>query len=157
MANYDLTKGVDGLYQNHELAQQVFSKTVDFSKFANGVSYGAQTEYADVITIPAGFVVEDVYYKVITASTTSSSTFSVGDSADPVYYFAATTPATDVAGTIGKTTAYSGKFHDLTSVTTLGQTLTKVYSSADALRVKLGTTAPVNGVVKFYVRGFMLF
>lgn len=157
MTNYVVTNGLnDGNFISEERDKTCLARTLNFAKFKDTSVAGASADTADVIVIPAGFVVEDVYYKIITASTTAASTFGLGDSSDSVLFLPNTTSATATAGTIGKTTAYSGKFHDLTSVTTALQTLTKVYSTADALRVVLGNTAPLDGSVRFYIRGFYL-
>lgn len=157
MANYDTKSGASDLnFQKHTPGGHTISRLVDFAKFT-GTAAGAAGDTADVITLPAGFVVEDVYYKVIAASTTASSTFGAGTAADNVYFFASTQDATATAGTIVKTGAgASGDFHDIATVTTLANSLTSVVSTATTLRVLLGSTAPLNGKVQFVVRGFFI-
>ena len=59
--DYNLTGGPDGLFQSHDLSAQILSKTVDFSKYT-GTAAGAATKTADVITIPAGFVVDTSWH-----------------------------------------------------------------------------------------------
>ena len=156
MSNYDLTAGTSTkLYQSHDLQRGQLVNKVDFSLFT-GSAAGAATDTADVITIPAGFVVEDVFTVIDTASTTSSSVFGVGDAADSAYYLPNTTAATAAAGTVVKTgTGASGKFKDGTSIASYSAATTKWYTTASTLRVLLGATAPLNGKVKFIVRGFM--
>jgi hypothetical protein len=155
MSNYDLTTGTsDKLYQKHDQSHAQLVKTLDFSLFT-GSAAGAAADTADIITIPAGFVVEDVFTVSDTASTTSSSVFGVGDDADSAYYLPNTTSATATAGTVVKTgTGASGKFKDGTSVASYSAATCKYYTTASTLRVLLGATAPLNGKVKFIVRGF---
>ncbi len=158
MTNYDITLGLgDFNFQRAETQHQTLSRIVDFSKFTTAGAAGSAADTADVITIPANFVVEDVYVTIKTASTTTSSTFGVGDAADSVYYLPNTTDATATAGTVDHTVAgASGKFKDVTSATTLANSMEKVYTTASTLRVVLGSTAPQNGKIKIDVRGFYL-
>ncbi len=154
MTNYVITSGTaDKLYQTHDPAWVVLEKLVDFSKFT-GTAAGAAADTADVITLPAGFIVENVLAIVVTPSTTSSSTFGVGDSSSSTGYLPNTTSATATAGTAASA---SGSYLYTTFATTPAVTaLTaagKYYGTADTLRVVLGTTAPLDGVVKFVVRG----
>lgn len=152
-STYDLSAGSDGLFQKQSPDGCLLSKVVDFAKFT-GSAAGSATNTADVITIPAGFIVEDVYYKILTASSTASSVFGVGDSGDSVYYMANTMDATATAGTIVKTGAGAASdFHDIATVTALANSLTKDYETASKLVVVLGATAPLNGKVLFIVRG----
>lgn len=155
MSNYDLTAGtVTKLYQAHDQGWGTLTNQVDFSKFT-GTAAGVAADTADVITIPAGFVVEDVYAIIVTASSTGSSVFGAGDQASSTFYLPNTTSATATAGTVVKTGAGAASaFKDITSVTTLANSMVKFYSAANTLRVVLGATAPLNGVVKFIVRGF---
>lgn len=160
MTNYDITAGTSDLnFQTHELDFQLLSRVVDFAKFT-GSAAGAAADTADILTIPAGFTVEEVYYKILVASTTSSSVFGAGDSADSTYYFPNTVSATATAGTIAKTvtTATASKFKGSSATAaTLVDLSTKLYSTADKLRVVLGATAPLNGKVQFVVRGVQTF
>lgn len=154
MSNYDLTTGTsDKLYQTHNHSWAVLQKSVDFSKFT-GTSAGTAADTADIITIPAGFIVENVIAIIMTPSNTGSSTFGVGDSSSSTGYLPNTTSATATAGTAASA---SGPYLYTTFATTPAVTaLTaagKYYGTADKLRVVLGTTAPLNGVVKFIVRG----
>lgn len=159
--NYDLTAGTsDLLFQAHDQSSQVLTKVIDWAKFT-GTAAGTTGQSAAIITIPAGFVVEDVYYKTVVAATTAS-TMHIGDSSDAVYYFAADQglPAA-AAGTVvfaGQVAGgASGKFKDIATVTTLCQKMLKPYTAASQLVVTLGTTtAPIAGKTQFYVRGFQL-
>ena len=158
-STYDISAGTsDLLYQNHSPEYQVLSKVVDWSKFS-GTGTGATSATADIITIPANFVVEDVLCKVLVAGT-ASSTCGVGDSADSVYYLAnavACDAAANVIVNTGQTAGASGKFKDATSATTLGQKMVKSYTAASKLVVVLGaSTAPATGKMQFYVRGYSL-
>lgn len=157
MSNYDITAGTSDLnFQKHDLGFTVLSRMVDFSKFT-GSAAGSATDTADIINLPAGFVVEAVGYKIITASGTASSVFGVGLSGDSVYFLPNTTSATATAGTIGITGAgAASKFNDITSVTTYANSSYKVISTADTLRVVLGATAPATGKVQFFVKGWNL-
>lgn len=155
MTAYDCTNGLnDGNFQAHDLGQAVLTRVLDFAKATTTGVAATAADTVDVITIPAGFMVEAVATKVITASTTTASVFGVGDTSDSVFYIAASTSATSVAGTIVATGAgASGKFNDITSTTTLANSFLKFYSAADKLRVLMGTTAPLNGKVQFTVIG----
>lgn len=152
-STYDLSAGSDGLFQKNTLDGGLLSKVVDFAKFT-GSAAGAATNTADVLTIPAGFIVEDVLVKVLTPSTTGSSVFGVGDSAGSSGYLPNTTSATAAAGTITKA---SGSYLFTTFATTPAVTaLTsagKAYETASKLVVLLGATAPLNGKVLVIVRG----
>lgn len=156
MANYDLTSGTATKnYQTHDLGRGQLSNTVDFALFT-GTAAGSAADTADIITIPAKFVVEDVFTIVGTASGTASSVFGVGDAADSVYFLPNTVAATAAAGTVVKTgTGAGSKFKDGTSVATYSANTVKYYTTASTLRVVLGATAPLNGKVKVIVRGFM--
>lgn len=154
MTNYVITSGTaDKLYQTHDTGWKILEKVVDFSKFT-GTAAGVAADTADVITIPASFMVENVLAVILTPSTTSSSTFGVGDSSSSTGYLPNTTSATAAAGTAASA---SGSYLFTTFATTPAVTaLTsagKYYGTADTLRVVLGTTAPLNGIVKFIVRG----
>lgn len=153
-ADYSLVAGADGLFQSHSLEYQLLSKTVDFSKFT-GSAAGVAGKTADVISIPAGFVVENVFVKVLTAGT-ASSTVNVGDSSAASFI---TGVATD--GTAGTTTAASGSYLFGSFATTPAVSGVynggKLYSAADALRLTLGSTAPVTGSVKVVVKGYQAF
>jgi len=166
MSTSDLSTGIyDGGFQKHSLEYQVLSKVVDFAKFVgttdsngtNTAAAGVAGNTADVITIPAGFVVEDVLTKVVTAGT-AASTVAVGDTADAVYYLASVNSAATAATIVktGDTAGAGGKFKDVTSVTTFGQNMSKVYSTASKLVVTLGSTAPTTGKMQFTVRGYSL-
>lgn len=157
MSNYVLTAGTSDLnYQKHTYGGETISRLVDFSKFT-GTAAGAASDTADIITLPAGFIVESVWAKVITASSTASSTFGLGDSSNSVGYLANTTDATQAAGTIIPSTgAYLLASFATTPAVTGVLSQGKVYSTAGTLRVVLGTTAPLNGKVQFVVRGFFL-
>lgn len=102
-------------------------KEVKFQAF--NLALGATHATSDVyklITIPAGTYVVAAYLRVITASTTSSSKVSVGDSSGATALIAATS-----ATATGVTASSAGKY----------------YASADYAAINLdGTTAPADGV-----------
>lgn len=156
MANYDITAGTSDLnFQKHSVDFQVLSRLVDFSKFT-GTAAGAAADTADVLNLPNGFVVTDIGYQIVTASSTATSTFGVGLTADSQFFFANTAAATAAAGTMVLAGAgAAGKFNDIFSVTTLANSKTKLISPADKIRVVLGTTAPLNGKVQIVVHGFI--
>ena len=157
MTNYDISLGLaDQNFQREIKVAQTLSRVVDFSKFTTTGVAGAAADTADILTLPVGFTVEDVFATVLVASTTSSSVFGVGDSSDSAYYIPNTTSATAAAGTVAKSAGVSGKFKDTTSVTTLAGSMSKTYTTAGTLRVLLGSTAPLNGKVRIDVRGFQL-
>lgn len=156
MTNYVTTNGLnDGNFQSERQFAQSISRTIDFSKFTTTGVAGVAADTADVLTIPAGFVVESVFTQIIATSTTASSTFGVGDSSSSVGYLPNTTSATAAAGTM---TSASGAYLFTTFATTPAVTAVtaagKAYATADTIRVVLGTTAPLNGKVKIVVRGF---
>ena len=157
MANYVTTTGLnDSNFQSERLFPQSLSRTIDFAKFTTTSVAGAAADTADVITIPAGFVVEGVFVQIVTASTTGSSVFGVGDSTSSVGFLPNTTAATAAVGTISPSTGalLFAPFATTPAVTALTQG--KAYAAADAVRVVLGATAPVNGKIKIFVRGFQL-
>ena len=157
MTNYDITTGLaDQNFQREIKRPQVLSRVVDFAKFTTTGVTGTAADTADVITLPAGFTVIDVFTTIVTPSTTSSSVFGVGDSADSAYYIPNTTSATAAAGTVVKTVGVLGKFKDVTTATTLAASMTKTYTTAGTLRVLLGSTAPLNGKVRIDVNGFQM-
>ncbi len=157
MTNYDITAGLaDSNFQREIKRSQSLSRVVDFAKFTTGGVTGSAADTADVLTIPAGFTLLDVYATIITPSTTASSVFGVGDNADSAYYIPNTTSATAVAGTVAKTVGVLGKFKDVTTATTLAASMTKTYTTAGTLRVLLGSTAPLNGKVRIDVNGFQM-
>src|ERR1035437_5387307 len=149
-------------FQSEHLDTATITRTVDFSKIATGgvPLLAASSDTYNVLTIPANFVVEDVYLTTVLQGT-ASSVLSVGDTADAAYYFAAgtTAPASDT-GTIvntGTVAGASGKFGDVTSVTTYALRMKKAYATASLLTFTLGgANAPVSGKLKFSVRGFYL-
>lgn len=153
--DYNLTGGPDGLFQSHDLSAQILSKTVDFSKYT-GTAAGVATKTADVITIPAGFVVENVFVKVLVAGT-ASSTITVGDSSDADNYVASV--ACD--GTAGTVTAAAGSYLYGSFATTPAVSgvynAGKLYSTADAIRLTLGATPPTTGKVQVVVKGYQAF
>ena len=155
MTAYDITAGTSDLnFQSHTLEWSLISRLIDFSKFT-GTASGVASDTSKIITIPAGYSVESITTKIVTASTTTSSTFGLGDSSGAVYYLPSTTSATATAGTVVKTGAgATSAFNDVTSVTTYANSSVKNYTAADAIVVTLGTTPPTNGKVRVEVRGF---
>jgi len=161
LTTYDLQTGTsDKLYQSHTLDYQVLSRLVDFSLFT-GTTYGTAADLAKVITIPTGFLVEEVIYKLIaTSSTPTASLFSIGDSSAPQYYFASTQTCTGTAGLLNTiytmTGGAAGKFKDTTSTATLGASFQKIYTAADYISITQTTTAAQNGKILVIVRGCQL-
>lgn len=156
----DMKSGVLDLnFSNLDIRYSTMTRTVDFATLKSGTTFLAAGESADVLTIPAGFVVEEVLYKIVTASTTASSVFGLGTAADQSYFMANTMDATATAGTTVKTVAVAtaSKFKGSSATpTTLMALSTLVVTSADSLSVLAGATAPTNGKVKLFVRGFFL-
>lgn len=157
MTAYDTKSGASDLnFQKHTPGGHTISRLLDFAKFT-GTAAGAAGDTADIITLPAGYIVESVWAKIITASSTASSTFGLGDSSNSVGYLANTTDATQTAGTIIPSTgAYLLTSFATTPAVTGVLSQGKVYSTAGTLRVVLGTTAPLDGKVQFVVRGFFI-
>lgn len=155
MANYDITAGTSDLnYQKHSIDYQILSRTVDFAKFT-GTAAGAAADTADVLNLPVGFVITDVGYQIVTASSTASSVFGFGLTGDSQFFYPNTTSATASAGTLAiQGAGAASKFNDITSVTTLANSKFKLISTADKVRVVLGATAPLNGKVQILIRGF---
>ena len=157
MTNYDITLGLaDQNFQKEIKFPQTLSRVVDFAKFTTTGVTGTAADTADVITLPAGFTVYDVFTTIVTPSTTTSSVFGVGDNSDSAYYIPNTTSATAAAGTVVKSVGVAGKFKDVTSATTLAGSMSKTYTTAGTLRVLLGATAPLNGKVRIDVEGFQM-
>ena len=161
MANYDTTAGLpNGFFPQHDFNSQVLSRKIDWAKAKDGLTTWAAADTLDIIKLPAGFVVEDVYCVVNTAAT-AGSTVSCGLSGDNVYFWAAAVGTMDsAANTIfrtGKAATAAGKFKDIATVTSLAGAMVKeVGATADTIRILAGATAPVTGVATFYVRGFQL-
>ena len=151
--DYNLTGGADGKFQSHDLGYQILSKTLDFSLFT-GTAAGAGSKTADIITLPAGFVVENVFVSQVTAGT--AQIFKVGDSSSATGYIASVNASTgtgitqaagaNLFGSFATTPAVSGVYNG-----------GKVYSAADAIRVTLDTTPVTTGVYKFVVKGYQAF
>lgn len=163
MATFATETGLTDLnfqFERHVPVQ--ITRTVDFSHIATGGAAlaAASADTYNVLTIPAGFVVEDVYLTTVLQGT-ALSVCSVGDTADAAYYFAAgTTAPASAAGIIVKTgtvAGAAGKFKDIATVTSLSLTMTKAYAAASFLTVTFaGANAPIVGKLKFSVRGFYL-
>ena len=158
MANFVTTDGLNDLnFQISRPVAQTRSRIVDFAKFTLTGVAGAAADTADVITLPANFVVMDVKTIIVTASTTASSVFGVGDSASSVGFMPNTTAATSAVGTVVDA---SGANLFTTFATTPAVTAVisngKTYATANAIRVVLGATAPLNGKVKVIVYGFQI-
>ena len=155
MTTYDLQTGTaDKNYQAHTLDYQVISRLVDFSLFT-GTTYGAAGDLAKIITIPTAFLVEEVFYKLVTASTTpTASLFSLGDSSSPAYYFPSTSTSTGTTGTLFvKTAGAAGTFKDTASTVAFAGSFQKFYSSTDYISITQTTTAAQNGKILVVVRG----
>lgn len=120
---YDLTSAPQTGYAiGHGSRRDVKFQTFNL---ALGATHAASDVYK-LITIPAGTYVLRAYLVVKTASTTSSSKVSIGDSSGATALLAATsaTSATMTAGTTGK-----------------------YYAAADYAAINLdGTTPPADGI-----------
>ena len=158
MTTYDLTTGtVDKNYQTHQLDYQVLSRLLDFSVFASSGTSGTAADISKIITIPAGFVVEECIWRTIANTTPTTALFAIGDSSSGTFYF---TSASSSAATVGmpfKTTAVAGGFKDVTSTTTIGTSLNKLYTAADYISVTQLTTAATTGQIQVIVRGCQLY
>ena len=156
----DMKSGVlDLSFSNQDIRYSTLTRTVDFATLKSGTTNLAAGESADVMILPAGYVVEEVLYRILTASTTASSVFGLGTAADQSYFMANTMDATAAVGTTVKTvsvaTASKFKGSSATPITLVALS-TLVVTTADALSVLAGATAPLNGKVKLFVRGFFL-
>jgi len=139
MTAYTIQSGTyDGLYQFRDLPQRQFSRTIDWSKLANGTTAGVNTDTADVIDIPAGFVATDTSVKIIQCCTTTS-------------YFTVSpflTTSIDAKSTAGALTAVVA-----TSVALMNPI---AYASATAVKVTLSTPAPHNGKALITICGYQM-
>lgn len=141
MATYDLTTVPNKSYQIYEansykVRKHVFDIAVDMAtQNANDI--------AKVIPIYAGEFVANVFLRVVTASTTGSSTVSVGDSGSGTAWFP-TGQAVTSTGVFSATGAnvFTQSGSVPYAVTWVGG---KYYSAADYVSVTLGSTAPANG------------
>ena len=143
MATYDLTKAPNALYPIAQGAtEQIFRHTLNVATDMTTQNNG---DIAKVIALPAGSFVANVLVRNVVASTTGSSTFTVGDTASGTGYVVSVA-ATGAANTI---TAANGAYLFTQSgstpfaVTWVGG---KMYTSADSIQVVLGATPPANGI-----------
>lgn len=151
--DYDLTGGADGKFQSHDLGFQILKKTLDFSLFTGtGASAGSKT--ADIITIPAGFVVEEVWAKQVTAGTNQA--FTVGDSGSATGFITSLN-ASSGTGITGADGAYLNAAFATTPAVTGVYNGGKAYATANALRITLGATPVTTGVYQFVVKGYQAF
>jgi hypothetical protein len=112
------------LYSRHidsVLVRHAFDVKVDLATVT-------AADYIKLITIPAGSFIAGLVLNVHTASTVTSATVNVGDSSSATQYLSATSVTT-------------------TGATAAASTTQKVYTSADYLKVTLGTTAPTSGIL----------
>lgn len=150
---------------------KIRSKVIDFA-YGKGDATAAQ-KYASAgdiiqaVPVYAGEIVEEVYYRIVTASTTSSSVFGLGDGSATEGYHSKDQAATAAAGTIvasngGTAAAGQGYLaHRYTTAPTVTPTMAatgnirtgfgKIYSADDSVDIIIGTTAPQNGVVEVIV------
>lgn len=152
-ADYDLTSGADGKFQSHDLGFLILSKTLDFAKFT-GTAASAGSKTADIITLPAGFVVENVFAKQITAGTAQA--FTVGD-ADSATGFITTLNASSGTGITAADGAYILTDYATTPAVNNVWSGGKLYSTANAVRITLGATPVTTGVYQFVVKGYRAF
>lgn len=165
MANVDSTAGLsEGLFTRHYV-DQLLVRDVDMTKI-NAGSTLAVGDTADIITIPKGFVVEDVYVQVLTSGTTTSK-FGLGNSSVADCYIAQVL-ADVTAGKIYKSGgSTAGGLHDVATVTTLGlQTsttapgfalaATAITPAASTIRLTQSVTANLIGKLRVIVRGYQL-
>lgn len=151
---YNLRASADGLLAKR-MQSVMFARVVDFSLFT-GTAAGVANDVAQIIDIPANFVVESVCSKVITAGT-ASSTYSVGDSGTANGFITVTTgKADDTAGTLHKPDGsfIVSSFATTPAVNSVVTSLFKHYSTADHIDVKLGATPPTTGKILVMVKGF---
>lgn len=131
MANYDLTPGG----ANYKVARsnerkydtRTEQKVIDFAADFNGTT-NAAADYAKIMSVAIGDMPLWVTVQVITASTTTGSTFTIGDNTTATAYKTATSATA---------TGYSS------AIFTTGT----IYSAADNIRLVLGTTAPKDGKI----------
>lgn len=141
-ATYDLTAAPQTGYTithggSPEIRKQSFNVATQATQAAGDLT--------KLIKINAGEFVRCVWVRIITASTTGSSTIEVGDTASATAWVASQS-ATAAAGTITAATGANIFTQSGTTpfaVTWLGG---KAYTAADYVGVTLGATPPANGV-----------
>lgn len=148
MATYDISSVAAAGNYTRELRPITYSRVIDFAKVTTSGGTGVAGDIVQFIPVGDGFMVTDVLVKVITASSTGSSTFAVGDTSDDDGYMTATTGvATSSANTILQA---DGAYFVATGNRTK---FAKWYTAADKIAVKLGATAPLNGKIQVVVIG----
>lgn len=151
---YNLRASADGLLAK-KMSPIILARVVDFSLFT-GTAAGAATDVAQIIDIPANFIITGVCSKVVTAGT-ASSTYSVGDSSSANGFITVTTgKGDDTAGTLHKPDGsyVVSSFATTPAVNSVVTSLFKHYSAADHIDVKLGATPPTTGKILVMVQGF---
>jgi len=133
MATYNLTTGIDGLYQKGSTELTTFAKEIDFANFSGTGSAGAQNATAAIITIPAGFYIVGLTTVVLTAGT-AAKTITVELSAGTDLQ---TATAIDAAAGTGVSTA-----------------LNTYLTAGDTIQVKLLDAGTVAGTMGITVVGF---
>jgi len=110
--------------------------TTFYGRFDSTKRNLASTDVAEVITIPAGTLILGVVTKIVTAESTASQTFDVGDGTDPNGWVAAA--ASDAAA---GTYVHGGGAYVIATGTSA--TKGKLYTAADTLDV-LSTSGSAN-------------
>jgi hypothetical protein len=129
---YDVTPGGADYAQDRPSivkhgATRIEQKSIDFAADMLGVT-NAAGDYLDIIDLGIGDVVDKILFQITDASATAGSTVNIGDSVAATTYKSALSVAA-------------------TGFTGFSSTTVTVYSAANAIRVTLGTTAPVDGVL----------
>lgn len=140
---YDLLTAPNPLYQIYECAAPVQRRahTVDVAEDMPAVT---TADTAKMIAIQAGDYVLDVWAQIITPSTTTSSTFVVGDSGSANGWIT----AADATAAANTTYPANGTYRFTAGSTAITAVpMGKIYSAADNLIFKQGATAMTNGVV----------
>ena len=144
MATYDISTSPQSGRAAYNGTTLVYRKqSFDISKLATQNA----SDIVKVIPIYAGEFVSNVYVRVITASTTGSSTVTVGDTASGTSWvpsLAATSTAGTVVGATGSN-VFTQSGTTPFAVTWVGG---KQYTTADTIQVVLGATPPANGVLE---------
>ncbi len=144
MATYDISASPQtgrAVYNGTTLVYR--KQSFDISKLATH----AASDIVKVIAINAGEFVSNVLVRVITPSTTSSSTITVGDTASGTSWVPSLS-ATSTAGTVVGATGSNVFTQSGTSPFAVTWVGGKQYTTADTIQVVLGSTAPADGVIE---------
>lgn len=146
-ATYDLSASPQsGRVIVHSAAAEYRKQSFDISKLATH----AAGDIVKIIAVNAGEFVRNVYVRVITASTTSSSTVTVGDTASGTSWIASLA-ATSAAGTVVGSTGSNIFTQSGTTPFAVTWVGGKQYTTADTIQVVLGATPPLDGILEVIV------